>query len=328
MNVTRRTLLAALGAASLGATRARAAIRPRRIYMATWRGITDVERGFQEYLEQRGVPVEYIWRDAGQNRARIAEFAREARELHPDLVYTWGTSATLGMAGTYDKPIALGAPVIFALVADPVGSRIVPSLTGQGRDVTGVYHVAPVEAQLRAMRAYRPFERLGVLYNPAESNSMAITEDLQHAMAASGGKLFQERFATDASGQPLADGLEERVSALHDAGAEWLYLGPDSFLYTCLDRVAAAAAARRMPTFATTESLIVSKAPVLAGLVSRYHAVGEFTAFKAEQILRGTPARDIAVETLSRFVFIVRVEVARSLGFLPPVTLFNYAEFR
>ena len=326
----RRELLAALGAATLAArVPVAAAARPYRLFMVTWRGMTDVEKGFQAYLEQRGVPVEYTWRDAAQSPRRVAEFQREAREMHPDLVYTWGTSATLGMAGTYDAPRLGSIPVVFALVADPVGSRIVPRLSNQGRDVTGVYHVAPVGAQLEAIRAYRRFTRMGVLYNPAEPNSLAVVEELKGGLGRIGAKLVEARFATAADGQPLADGIEERIARLKTDGAEWLYLGPDTFLYTNLTKVAAAAKGEGLPTFATTESLIDTPAPVLAGLVSRYRAIGEFAAYKAEQILAGHKhARDVPVETLSRFAFIVRVDVAKALGFLPPITLLNYAEFR
>lgn len=322
----RRDLLALAGAVALGA---RAAPRPFRIYMVTWRGITDVERGFQAYLAEHGVPVEYVWRDAAQERDRLPAFVREAREMRPDLVYTWGTPATLGMAGTYDAPIALGVPLVFALVADPVGSHIVPRLAAPGRDVTGVFHVAPAAAQIHAIRAYRTFRRLGVLYNPAEANSVAVVRALREELRRDSGELLEARFATDASGEPLAQGVEERVDGLRRDGAEWLYLGPDTFLFTQLARVAATAQSLRLPTFAATESLIDSPAPVLAGLVSRYREVGAFAAYKAQQILeRRAAAHDLAVETLTRFSFVVRVEVARALDFLPPVTLFNYAEFR
>ena len=38
-----------------------------------------------------------------------------------------------------------------------------------------------------------------------------------------------------------------------------------------------------LPTFASTEQLMETGA--LTGLVSRYHSIGQFTAYKAEQIL-------------------------------------------
>jgi putative ABC transport system substrate-binding protein len=67
----------------------------------------------------------------------------------------------------------------------------------------------------------------------------------------------------------------------------------------------------------------------LTGLVSSYYLVGQFAAFKAAQILqKGMRARDIPIETLSRYSFIVRMEVAEQLDILPPVALFNYAIVR
>ena len=188
--------------------------------------------------------------------------------------------------------------------------------------------MAPVGAQLEAMGAYLPFTTVGVLYNDTEANSAAIVEELRGEMNRRRLRLIEARFRTDSAGRPLADGIEERVHEIAQAGAQWLYLGPDSYLFTQIDRIAAAAAHERLPTFATTEALLEGSAPVLAGLISRYRSVGEFAAHKAEQILPGAGARDVPVETLARFSFVVRVDVARGIDVLPPITLFNYAEFR
>jgi len=140
-------------------------------------------------------------------------------------------------------------------------------------------------------------------------------------------KLAETSFALGPDGRPQADGIEERVAQLRAAGAEWLYLGPDTYLFTQITRVAAAAMKARLPTFATTESYLESQ--VLAGLVCRYRQIGEFAAFKAEQILTGKrKARQIPVETLARFSFVVRMDVAKALDILPPITIYNYAELR
>ena len=325
----RRRLLGTLAAAALAPGFVLAATDgARRIYMVTWRGKTDVEAGFEAYLRRRGHRVEFVWRDAGQDRARLGEFLREVRATKPDLVYTWGTSATLGIAGRHDAPLLTEVPIVFALVAEPVATSIVPRLEGQGRDVTGVPHVAPIAAQLEAMMAYRPFTRLCTLYNPAEPNSVAIINDLRAAAVSRRLRLIESRFALDSAGRPLADGVEERVARMRAQGAEWLYLGPDTFLFTQIARVAAAAKRARLPTFATTEALIDGP-EVLAGLVSRYYSIGEFAGYKAEQILAaGKRARDVPIETLSRFSFVVRADVAKALEVFPPIGLLNYAEMR
>lgn len=325
----RRAVLAALAVGVVMPRALRAATKPYRLYMVTWRGMTDAEAGFKEYLARRAVPVEYTWRDAGQDRARLAEFSREIAATRPDLVYTWGTSVTIGIAGTHASPAPAVAaiPVVFSIVADPVGAGIVPVLAKPGRDVTGVSHVAPLAAQLEAMRAYRPFSTLGVLFNSAEANSVAAVEELRLESKRRGFKLAEASFAVGADGRPLAEGIEERVAGLRAAGAEWLYLGPDTYLFTQIARVAAAAKKERLPTFATTESYLEGE--VLAGLVSRFRQIGEFAAFKAEQILLGKrKAREVPVETLARFSFIVRMDVAKALDILPPITVFNYAELR
>ena len=92
---------------------------------------------------------------------------------------------------------------------------------------------------------------------------------------------------------------------------------------------AAAAMDARLPTFSATEGVLNASAPILTGLVSSYYAIGQFAGFKASQVLaQGIRARDIPIETLTRYSFIVRMDVAKALAFLPPVSLFNHATIR
>jgi putative ABC transport system substrate-binding protein len=81
----------------------------------------------------------------------------------------------------------------------------------------------------------------------------------------------------------------------------------------------------KLPTFASTEGLMETGA--LMGLIARYHSIGQFTAYKAEQILvqRKKP-ETLPVETLTRFSLQVRMDVAEQLKLPPPLPMFNYAE--
>ena len=107
---------------------------------------------------------------------------------------------------------------------------------------------------------------------------------------------------------------------------EWLYLPPDSYLGTQTQNIIIPAAMSvGLPTFASTEQLMQTGA--LAGLVSRYHSIGQFTAYKAEQILVNKVRADkIPVETLTRFALQVRMDIAEQLKLPPPLPMFNYAE--
>ncbi|MFN3547876.1 MAG: ABC transporter substrate binding protein, partial [Mesorhizobium sp.] len=175
----RRRFLQATAGMIAGTALARPAAaqaRPFRIYRITYRGRTEVEDGFDDYLASNGVAVEFIERDADRGTARLPGFIEEIRALKPDLVYTWGTPVTLGIAGRYDaedRSAVIGdIPVVFALVASPLAAGLVRDNARPGRLLTGAVHVVPTETQLRAMHAYRPITRLGVLYTGSEQNSV------------------------------------------------------------------------------------------------------------------------------------------------------------
>jgi putative ABC transport system substrate-binding protein len=80
-----------------------------------------------------------------------------------------------------------------------------------------------------------------------------------------------------------------------------------------------------VPTFASTEQLM--QAGALSGLVSRYYNVGQFTAYKAEQILvQKMAASAVPVETLKRFSYQIRMPAAKRLNLPPPLPMMSYAE--
>ena len=313
-----------------GEAQAQPSTRPYRIYAITFRGMTDVEKGFQDYFAARRIPVQITWRDLNRENSRMPGFLEEIKRTKPDLVYTWGTSVTLGVVGTYDQvdPAVniTDIPVVFTLVAAPVLAKIVRDLKSPGRNVTGVFHVAPTEAQIRAMASYRPFKTLGILSTPTEQNSVVVVEEVREVSKRLGFTVIAKPLKLDANKKVTAEGAPEMVRELKQQNAEWLYLPPDSYLGTQAQKVIIPAAmAVGLPAFASTEQLMETGA--VAGLVSRYHSIGQFTAYKAEQILvnKVAPAK-IPVETLTRFALQVRMDVAEQLKLPPPLPMFNYAE--
>jgi putative ABC transport system substrate-binding protein len=328
--LSRRRLIASGAAlALLPAAPSRAQARPL-VYMVTFRGRTEVEAGFQDYLEAHGFDVDYVERDIARDPRRLPALVDEIRALAPDLVYTWGTPVTLGIAGRWDDPPSpahiADIPVVFALVAAPVAAGIMPDLASSGRNVTGAVHVVPLETQVRAMQSYRAFDRVGVLYSRSEQNSRAIVAELESLAPAMGFTVLARTFAEDAQGQPVADGAEDLVAGLAADGADWLYYLPDTFLGTIYDRVSPAALAAGLPTFGAAE-LAVRNGGALVGLVSRYYSVGQLAASKALLILRdGVPPAEIPASTLRRFALIINMATAKALGVYPPLAMLNYAE--
>lgn len=328
--------LAAAGLSGSGAARAQTgtplagADYPYRIYRITYRGRTEVEEGFDDFMAGNHVPVDMLDVDADRDPGRLPGFVNQIKALKPDLVVTWGTTVTLGIAGRYDDPqpgrFVANVPIVFALVSAPVRSYLVPSRENPGRNLTGVVHVVPTLTQLRAMAAYRPFQRLGVLYTPTEQNAVIIVEELRNLQSTLGYRLIERAFPVGSDGLPRADHLEVLLSQIKAEGAEWLYLQPDSFLGTQYDRVAQMSRELRLPSFAATE-LAIRTGGSVAGLISPYNEVGQYAAFKATQILqKGLRPKEIPIETLRHFSLVINIPMALELGFYPPIDMLDYAK--
>ncbi|MCH9780972.1 MAG: hypothetical protein K0U36_06795, partial [Alphaproteobacteria bacterium] len=134
------------------------------IFMVLWRGETDVEAGFRSYARERDLPFRYTIVSVDRDRTQFAAVRKRIRAEQPDLVYTWGTSVTLGIFGNYEEVQQPPHPYLdefqglFTLVSTPVVSKIVPSFESSQRNITGVRFIAPIAAQLLTIRNYRPID--------------------------------------------------------------------------------------------------------------------------------------------------------------------------
>lgn len=330
MNPSRRQALRLLaGLPAVWPLVAAGATAKPRIMMILWRGETPVEAGFRAELREAGYAADLFVRDAAQDVRRVAAFAAEAKALRVDLIYVWGTPATLALVGRRGEvdPARhiVDIPVVFTMVSAPVAVRLIDASRLSGRNITGTSHVVPVGDQLKAIRTYRRFNRLAVVYNPTEANSVVNVRELREAA-------HLQNFALIEEPVPLVDGkpdpreLPAVVAGLATRDPQFLYLGPDSFVGANGAAITAAALELGLPTYSATEPPL-RRAQALFGLVSRYDNLGRLTALKAMQILRDRRAPGtIPVETLSRFSLVIRMDVARHLGFFPPLSMLDYAE--
>lgn len=305
--------------------------RAFRIMMILWRGETPVERGFRWQLLGKGVAVEFLVRDLARDLGRLPAVLAEARQIRPDLIYTWGTGITLGTVGRWDAPDRSSyiddLPVVFAMVSAPSLTGIAPPSGQPPRaNVTGVSHIAPLPAQIKAIRAYLPLARLGIVYNAAEPNSLANVEELRALAPEMGFALLEAPVPPDATGAPDPASLPGLVGTLAKAGAQILYIGPDTFIGNQRDALTAAGLAHGIPCFTATE-LEIRESNAMLGLVSPYEAVGRLAAEKARKILvEGQPPSASPIETLEHFSYLIRLPVALQLKLYPPLPLLDYAE--
>src|SRR5262245_27703510 len=83
------------------------------------------------WIEGHNVAIEYRWAE-GRNE-RYADIAAEFARLKVDVIVTVTTPAALAA-----KQATAVIPIVFAAVADPVGTGLVASLARPGANVTGL----------------------------------------------------------------------------------------------------------------------------------------------------------------------------------------------
>ncbi|MES2118796.1 MAG: ABC transporter substrate-binding protein [Pseudomonadota bacterium] len=313
-----------------GARAGEPAHRPYRIMMLLYRGATEAEQGFRDYFKRRHIAVDYIVRDAQADRSRIAGFVREARALQPDLIYTFGTTVTAevaGLDGAVDPARHITTiPIVFDIVADPVGAGLVRKLSGSGRNLTGASHLVPLAAQLQALQAMRGTQSLGVLYNPQEKNSALALQELERLAPRFKLTVHAAPVAADSGKQSAVDAIAAAMQSLQQHKVQFIYLPSDSFMIKNARIVVQLAQAAHLPVFAATEAPIRDDGALL-GLVSNYFNVGELAARKAEQILGGkADAAGLPIESLNRYTYLVNMGAARKLHLYPPLSVIKFAE--
>jgi putative tryptophan/tyrosine transport system substrate-binding protein len=190
-----------------------------KVMIATWRGCEEACQGFKDYLEEKGLRVEFLERDANQREEVLPDVLAEARRAEVDLILSWGTSVTEGIAGTLasrdDPAFNNDIPQVFMIVADPVGSGIVESLDRTGRhNITGTFNRMPEQVIVHTIRNYLPqFRRLGLLYNANERNSVLKRDELAQLSQEMDFELVAQELPLDAEGLPRVDDIAPAVAS-------------------------------------------------------------------------------------------------------------------
>ena len=320
-----------VAASGSGAAAAAAAATARyTIAMVLPRDEQNIEAGFTSYLQRQDIPVRYVNIRFSGKADDIADLRSRVRAANPDLVYVWGTPTTLALAGRHDQPVGTSIrdiPIVFTEVTDPVGAGLIPTLEQPARNVTGVSHVAPLPVQLNAIRAYRPFTKLGFLHNPAEPNSALIRDRIKDLAKAQNFEVVEASLPLLPSGAPDPAQIAPQIQGIAQQGADLLYVGPITFLaYTHRDAVTTAALDNKLPTFCATES-IVRQSGCMFGLFSNGANIGRYAASMARQILvEKKRTQDIPASTLQRFSLLINMRTVQALGLYPPMLLLNVAE--
>ncbi|MCG6891800.1 MAG: ABC transporter substrate-binding protein [Gammaproteobacteria bacterium] len=302
------------------------------IYMVLWRGCEEACESFKDYIAKKNINAELIIRDADRDKSKLPGFVEEARARRTDLVVTWGTSVTRGIAGTLadqGKPrFVSDIPLVFMAVADPVGSQIIESYENTGREnVTGTRNRVPEVVNINTIRSYYPaFKRLGLLYNSYENNSVIKAKELKDLSKKMNFELVALELEPGADGKPEPESILPAIEKLKMAAVDFIYLGSSSFLDVHRDLFTKSAVDAGIPVLSPYERL-VRNSHALLSVAARYQDVGALAGRQAESILVGKKKPgNLPVLSVDQYAYVVNMTTARKLNMFPSVEILQIAE--
>jgi len=266
------------------------------------------------WSEGRNIQIDYGW--GGGDVESRKQIAKELVGRQPELIVTQNTPTTQAVM-QYTQTI----PIIFANVADPVGSGLVASFPQPGGNITGFvnFEGSLGGKWLELLREIAPgVHRVAFLFNPTTAPFAEYFLGPFKAAARS--------FAVDAIASPVRDvsELESAVATLAREPNGGLIAMPETFLNVHRSELLLLAANRRLPAIYGYRFFAE-----LGGLVSfgpdPLNNFRRATTY-VDRILRGDKPLDLPVQAPTKYELVINRKTAKALGLTVPPPLIVAAD--
>jgi putative tryptophan/tyrosine transport system substrate-binding protein len=267
------------------------------------------------WLDGRNLRIDTRWANPADPES-MHRYAKELVALQPDLILSHSTPATAALLQETRT-----IPVIFGIVADPIGSGFVASFPRPGGNATGFAVAEPTQAGkwMELLKEIAPqVTRVATLFNPAMATFLEFWLKPFKAAAPSFGVEVIEAPVHDTSE------LESVMAAQAREANSGLFVILDAFTITYRSEVTSLAARYRLPAVYGQRFFAE-----LGGLLS----YGEDwtdnfrrAATYADRILKGEKPSDLPVQAPVKFQLVINLKTARALGLEVPATLLARAD--
>jgi putative ABC transport system substrate-binding protein len=266
------------------------------------------------WVDGQNIRIEVRW--AGFNAETMRRYAKELIALQPDLILSNDTPTTATLLQQ-----TRSVPIVFATVADPVGSGFVASFARPGGNATGfaVYEASLGGKWLELLKETVPsVSRVVVIFNPATAP-------------------FAENHLKSLNNAAPSFGVEARVAHVSDVSEletvvatqarepnSGLIVLNEDFMIAHRVEIISLAARYRLPAVYPFRFFAE-----LGGLIS--YGVNLNDNFRravpyADRILRGAKPSELPVQAPVKFELVINLTTAKALGLTVPPSLLGRAD--
>jgi putative ABC transport system substrate-binding protein len=326
-DIGRRRFIAALGGATVAwplAIRAQQPGATRSIGVLHAQGADDPDsqarviafrQGLQQlnWTEGRNVRIDYRW-SAG-DAADTRKYAAELVALAPDVILTSGAEGMAPLLGVTRR-----VPIVFVLVADPVGAGFVDSVARPGRNATGftALEYGSGGKWLDLLKEIAPgVTQVAVIYDPAISLGIGLFDVIQSAAPSLGVEVSPVN-VRDASE------IEHTIAAFARVSNGGLIVTASALAFGQRDLIITLAARHKLTTVYPERGFVSAGGLVAYGpdTIDQYRRAADYV----DRILKGEKPADLPVQAPTKYQLVINLKTAKALGLTVPPTLLARAD--
>jgi putative ABC transport system substrate-binding protein len=266
------------------------------------------------WTENRNVQIDYRWAAGKRNRARA--YAKELATLAPDVVLANGTQLLTAL-----QKATRNIPIVFVVVADPVGAGFVKDLAHPGGNITGFSTFEPEIGSkwLELLKEIMPgLQRVAAIWDPAFKGFATIWRVIESSAP---------RLDVQVTSITLRDPTDDIESALEVFAREpggGLIVLPTPANASARDRIFSLAARYRLPAvypfrYYATGGGLMSYGFETLDLFRR-------SATYVDRIIKGEKPADLPVQAPTKFGLVINLKTAKTLGLTIPPSLLARAD--
>jgi putative ABC transport system substrate-binding protein len=274
-------------------------------------------KGFQDYLKEKGVEVQYNVHNAQANMGTATQIGQQMIGEKADLLVAIATPSAQATAQALSKaPEELKRPFLFTAVTDPVAAGLVKDLQHPPKGITGVSDLLPIEQHIKMVLSYSGnIKRLGLLYNSGEANSKSTIAAVKALSEKLGFTTVEATASKTADVYQAAKSLVGRVDAV--------FIPTDNTIISALESVIKVGVQNKLPIFAADVDSV--KRGAVAAMGFDYYKHGYQTGAVAKRILNGEKPENIPVSFQKDLQLHINAGFSEKMGLTPPAELLKKA---
>jgi putative ABC transport system substrate-binding protein len=265
------------------------------------------------WAEGRNIRIATRW--ATPDVEPMQRFAKELVALQPDLILSQSTPTTAALL-QHTRTI----PIIFANIADPVGSGFVASFPRPGGNATGfmIFEYSLSGKWLELLKQIAPgVTRAAVFRDPTQGGGTSQFAAIQ-AVAPS------LRMEVTPVNMRDAGEIEHTLAAFAGSPNAGLIMtsGPSARLHR--DLIIKLAARHKLPAIYTERSFVAAGGLISYGAdyIDQYRQAASYV----DRILKGEKPADLPVQAPTKYELVINAKTAKALGLEVPPTLLARAD--